>query len=104
MFMLEASVAAWFLVDRIYPVAIILLIAQSSCMKQERRVLKTLGKNIRKERLARGMSQMYLAAEAGLDKSYIGAIERAEVNPSIKKLVQIADAMRISCAQFFDGL
>ena len=96
--------AAWFLVDRIYPVAIILLIAQSSCMKQERRVLKTLGKNIRKERLARGMSQMYLAAEAGLDKSYIGAIERAEVNPSIKKLVQIADAMRISCALFFDGL
>lgn len=66
--------------------------------------MKTLGKNIRKERLARGMSQMYLAAEAGLDKSYIGAIERAEVNPSIKKLVQIADAMRISCALFFDGL
>jgi transcriptional regulator with XRE-family HTH domain len=50
------------------------------------------------------MSQMYLAAEAGLDKSYIGAIERAEVNPSIKKLVQIADALGISCAKFFDGL
>lgn len=104
MFGLKASVVPSFLIDRIYPVAIILLISQSSCMKQERRVLKTLGKNIRKERLARGMSQMYLAAEAGLDKSYIGAIERAEVNPSIKKLVQIADAMRISCALFFDGL
>lgn len=73
-------------------------------MKQERRVLKTLGKNIRKVRLARRLSQMYLAAEAGLDKSYIGAIERAEVNPSIKKLVQIADALGISCAKFFDGL
>jgi ribosome-binding protein aMBF1 (putative translation factor) len=96
--------AARLIDDRIYPVAIIRLIPQSSCMKQERRVLKTLGKNIRKERLARGMSQMYLAAEAGLDKSYIGAIERAEVNPSVKKLVQIADAMRISCGQLFEGL
>lgn len=104
MFRLEASVAAWFLVDRIYPVAIILLIAQSSCMKQERRVLKTLGKNIRKERLARGMSQMYLAAEAGLDKTYIGSIERAEVNPSVKKIVRIADALGVLVADLFLGI
>ncbi len=53
-------------------------------MKQERRVLKTLGKNIRKERLARSMSQMYLAAEAGLDKSYIGAIETNGKDPGQK--------------------
>lgn len=44
---------------------------------------------------------MYLAAEAGLDKSYIGAIERAEVNPSVKKLVQIADALGIPVIRFF---
>jgi ribosome-binding protein aMBF1 (putative translation factor) len=94
----------WHFIDRIYPVVRIRLNLQSRFMKQERRVLKTLGKNIRKVRLARRMSQMYLAAEAGLDKSYIGAIERAEVNPSIKKIVQIADALGISCGQLFDGL
>ncbi len=71
-------------------------------MKQERRVLRTLGKGVKRERLARRWSQMYLAAEAGLDKSYIGAIERAEVNPSIKKLVQIADALGIAMIKLFE--
>jgi XRE family transcriptional regulator, regulator of sulfur utilization len=71
---------------------------------QERRVLKTIGKTIKKVRLARGWSQMYLAAEASLDKSYIGAIERAEVNPSIKKIARIADALGVSIGEFFQGL
>lgn len=73
-------------------------------MKQERRVLKTLGKNIKSVRQSRGLSQMYLAAEASLDKSYIGAIERAEVNPSIKKIVRIADALGVSFSELFQGL
>ena len=73
-------------------------------MKQERRVLKTLGKSIKNARLKRGWSQMYLAAEAGLDKSYIGAIERAEVNPSVKIIVQIADALGVSVVALFQGL
>jgi len=71
---------------------------------QERRVLKTIGKTIKKVRLARGWSQMYLAAEASLDKSYIGAIERAEVNPSIKKIARIADALGVSIGEFFQWL
>lgn len=71
-------------------------------MKQERRVLRNLGKSVKRERLARRWSQMYLAAEAGLDKSYIGAIERAEVNPSVKKLVQIADALGIHVVRLFE--
>ena len=71
---------------------------------QERRVLKTIGKTIKKVRLARGWSQMYLAAEASLDKSYIGAIERAEVNPSIKKIARIADALGVSRGEFIQGL
>ncbi len=73
-------------------------------MNQKRRVLKTIGKTIKEVRLARGWSQMYLAAEASLDKSYIGAIERAEVNPSIKKIARIADALGVSIGEFFHGL
>lgn len=64
-------------------------------MNQERRVVKTLGKHIKQYRLSRGWSQMYLAAESRLDKSYIGSIERAEVNPSIKKIARIADALNV---------
>ena len=71
---------------------------------QERRVLKTIGKTIKKVRLARGWSQMYLAAEASLDKSYIGAIERAEVNPSIKKIARIADALGVPIGEIFQRL
>ena len=71
---------------------------------QERRVLKTIGKTIKKVRLARGWSQMYLAAEASLDKSYIGAIERAEVNPSIKKIARIADALGVPRGEYYQGL
>jgi transcriptional regulator with XRE-family HTH domain len=73
-------------------------------MKQERRVLRTLGKSIRNARLKRGWSQMYLAAEAGLDKTYIGSIERAEVNPSVKKIVRIADALGVLVADLFLGI
>lgn len=64
-------------------------------MNQETRVVKTLGKRVRQQRLKHGWSQMFLAAESGLDKSYIGSIERAEVNPSIKKIAKIADALGV---------
>ena len=64
-------------------------------MNQEKRIVKTLGKRVRAYRLKLGWSQMFLAAEAGLDKSYIGSIERAEVNPSIKKIARLADALGV---------
>ncbi len=38
---------------------------------------------------------MLLAAESGLDKSYVGGIERGEFNPSAKKIAKIADALGI---------
>lgn len=64
-------------------------------MKQERRIVKTLARQVKKQRQALGWSQMLLAAEAGLDKGYVGSIERAEVNPSIKKIAKIADALKV---------
>lgn len=71
-------------------------------MNQEKRIVKTLGRRIRKYRLQLGWSQMFLAAESGLDKSYIGSIERAEVNPSIKKIARIADALGVHVADLLD--
>jgi len=71
-------------------------------MDQEKRIIKTLGKRIRKFRLKLGWSQMFLAAESGLDKSYIGSIERAEVNPSIKKIARIADALGAHVVELLD--
>lgn len=70
-------------------------------MNQEKRVIKNLGKRIRELRLGKRWSQMYLAAEAGLDKSYIGSIERGEVNPSIKLVTRIAEALGVDISDLF---
>lgn len=58
--------------------------------------LKKLGEKIRKLRKQKGISQEALADEAGIERSYMGAIERGERNPSYDKLISIAKALNIS--------
>ncbi len=55
--------------------------------------LKRLGAHIRTLRLEQGINQEALAIEAGIERSYMGAIERGERNPSYDKLVSIARAL-----------
>lgn len=55
-----------------------------------------LGKRIRAKRKALGMSQERLALVCGLDRSYVGRIERGEVNITIVSLYQIARALHCS--------
>lgn len=71
-------------------------------MNQEKHITEKLGRRIRKYRLDKGWSQMYLAAEVRLDKSYIGSIERGEVNPSIRKIARITDCLGVKMATFFE--
>jgi len=56
---------------------------------------KALGANIRARRKENGISQDALALECGLDRSYMGRIERGEVNITVEKLYQIAS--RLGC-------
>lgn len=49
--------------------------------------------NIRKLRVAKGHSQETLAGDAGLDRSYIGRLERAIENPTIETLGKLAEAL-----------
>ena len=56
---------------------------------------KALGANIRTRRKENGISQDALALECGLDRSYMGRIERGEVNITVEKLYQIAS--RLGC-------
>ncbi|WIE49841.1 helix-turn-helix transcriptional regulator [Pseudomonas sp. GM17] len=51
---------------------------------------KVLGQNIRERRGAEGMSQDALAHACEIDRSYMGRIERGEVNLTIEKLYRIA--------------
>lgn len=57
---------------------------------------KLLGTQIRKERLALGLSQESLAERADLHWTYVGGIERGERNVSLLNIVKIARALKTS--------
>lgn len=55
-----------------------------------------LGQNIRKFRQEKKISQEKLALMCGLDRSYMGRIERGEVNITVEKLYIIASILEIN--------
>ncbi len=59
-------------------------------------LLKQLGLSIKLERVRKGLSQEELAELAGLHRTYIGMVERAERNISVVNLVLIAKALNTS--------
>ena len=58
--------------------------------------LINLGKIIRDKRVAKNLTQFELAAKAGVDRNYIGMVERGERNPSYLSLQKIAHGLEIS--------
>ena len=62
-----------------------------------------LGNEIRNRREALGFSQESFAAEVGVHRTYLGAIERGERNPSLRNLLRIAEALDCSLSELFAG-
>jgi transcriptional regulator with XRE-family HTH domain len=58
-------------------------------------LLKTIGKNVKILREAHGYTQGNLAQASGLQRSYIGDIERGSRNLTVSSLSQIADALGV---------
>jgi transcriptional regulator with XRE-family HTH domain len=54
---------------------------------------KALGEKIRAQRKAKGLSQDALALACRVDRSYMGRIERGEVNITVEKLYRIAGTL-----------
>lgn len=52
-----------------------------------------LGKQIRLARKAQSLSQDKLALLCGIDRSYMGRVERGEVNLTVQKLYLIAQVL-----------
>jgi len=66
--------------------------------------LDILGQRIRARRRELGLSQEGLAHEAGLDRSYVGRIERGEHNLTFVALIRLARAMKCDVATLTIGL
>ncbi len=66
-------------------------------------VLVDLGMAIRNARLAMGLSQEALAIDAGLDRSYMGGIERGEHNLAIMNIAKIANALGVTPSDLLKG-
>lgn len=57
---------------------------------------KIVAANVRRNRKVRGWSQEVLAAETGLHRTYIGAIERAEQSITLATLQRLAETLECS--------
>lgn len=67
-------------------------------------ILTRFGKRVRELRKSRGYSQESFAAECGLDRTYLGGIERGERNVALRNIGAIANALRISVSELTQGL
>jgi transcriptional regulator with XRE-family HTH domain len=70
-------------------------------MKKE--ILVKFGNRVRDERTKLGISQEELAARAGLHRTYIGMIERAEKNLTLENIEKVCKALGLSIGDFFEG-
>ena len=54
-----------------------------------------IGKLIRNKRIELNMTQEFLALQCSIDRSYMGRIERGEVNLTVEELYEIAKILKI---------
>jgi transcriptional regulator with XRE-family HTH domain len=62
------------------------------------------GANLRRLRVERGLSQERLALEAGIDRAYVGRIERGTENATIARMEALAAVLGVAVRDLFDDL
>ncbi len=67
----------------------------------KREILIKFGNKVRKERNKLGLSQEELAAKAGVHRTYIGMIERAEKNITLENIEKVAKALNLKLSDSF---
>ncbi|HZV20938.1 MAG TPA: helix-turn-helix transcriptional regulator [Hyphomicrobiales bacterium] len=61
-----------------------------------------VSRNIRRLRVAKGLSQEALAVDAGIDRTYVSRLERGLENPTVAVLERLASALNAKIIDFFD--
>jgi transcriptional regulator with XRE-family HTH domain len=69
----------------------------------EAEIKQAFGARMRQLRKAKGLSQEALAFNCGLDRSYLGAIERGEKNVSLINIHRIASALGVEVGNLFSS-
>ncbi len=69
--------------------------------KREEAIKGAFGHRVRELRVKKGLSQEALASACGLDRTYIGGIERGERNVSLVNIQRIATALGASVRDLF---
>ena len=88
-------------VDTISPLTPMGPASQATCMD---RVRAQFGSNLRTLREAQALTQEALAALAGLDRSYVGGVERGERNPTLTAIARLARALQVPPSSLFMGM
>lgn len=73
-------------------------------MSKPEPLLAALGRNVRRRREERELTQEKLAEKAGLDPTYISEIERGQRNPGIKNVAKLAKALAFTTAELLKGV
>jgi transcriptional regulator with XRE-family HTH domain len=68
------------------------------------KILSKFGQKVREERQKQGLSQEDLAEKAGVHRTYIGMIERAEKNITLINIEKIANALGIPIDELLKGI
>ncbi|MBD9508807.1 helix-turn-helix transcriptional regulator [Ensifer sp. ENS10] len=64
-------------------------------------IRQTIGWNLRRLRVAKGLSQERLALEASIDRSYVGRIERGLENVTVSALEALANVLEVKVSDLF---
>lgn len=67
-------------------------------------ILERFGLRLRELRKKQGYSQERFAAACGLDRTYIGGIERGERNVALRNIESIAQTLGLPLAELMEGL
>lgn len=62
---------------------------------------KLVGLNVRRLRVERSISQERLAFDSGVDRSYLGGVERGQENPTVDVLDRLAETLAVPISELF---
>lgn len=69
---------------------------------KEKMFLKRVGAKVREVRKKKGFSQEAFALEVGLDRTYMGGVERGQRNVALLNLKKIAAGLKVPMGKLLD--